>query len=247
MTPILLLTHSLAGAAPFDHDHGALTRLLDGAVGPTGIDYAALATRRERLDNYLQSVAQVDASGFKEPQQLALYVNAYNGYTLQLMLDEGPPKSITDLDGGKVWDTRRFAVAGASLTLNQMEHEHARKLADGRVHAVLNCASKGCPPLPPRALSATDVDAQLDQAARTWTRTNAYSLQDGQVLLSMIFDWYGDDFASFDRGDLPRVDGKAEDALWFLSRYVDPSTKDRLLSGTLRAGWQTYDWSLNRR
>ncbi|MEO0603176.1 MAG: DUF547 domain-containing protein [Myxococcota bacterium] len=243
----MILLSTLAVAAPFDHDHTALTRFLKGAVSPTGVDYAALALRRDQLDSYLETVAQVDASGFSAPQQLALYVNAYNGYTLRLMLDEGPPKSITDLDGGKVWDTRRFPVAGASLTLNQMEHEHARKLADGRVHAVVNCASKGCPPLPPVALSANSTERQLDAAARTWTSTNAFSWAGDTIRLSRIFDWYGQDFTKDGRGDLPRVEGKQEDALWFLSRYVDPSTKDRLLSGTIQADWQVYDWSLNRR
>ncbi len=244
---MILLTTLAASAAAFDHDHAGLTRFLAGAVDPAGVDYGKLALRRDQLERYLESVATVDASGFTKPQRLALLVNAYNAYTLQLMLDEGPPESITDLDGGKVWDTRKFVVAGESLTLNEIEHGRARKLADGRIHAVVNCASKGCPPLPPRALSADGVDAQLDAATRVWTATNAYSWSGDTVRLSKIFDWYGEDFANEDRGDLPRLDGKQEDAVWFLSRYVDPSTKDRLLSGTIQADWQDYDWSLNRR
>jgi len=243
----LILLAVSAVAAPFDHDHEALTRFLDGArKGPVGVDYQALALRREQLDRYLSTLASVDASSFDKDQKLALYVNAYNGYTLQLILDEGIPKSITDLDGGKVWDTRTFEVAGASLTLNQIEHGHARKLADGRVHAVVNCASKGCPPLPPEALAASTVESQLDAATRRWVQTNAFSWSGDTLRLSRIFDWYGEDFASADRGDLPGIEGKAEDAVWFLSRYVDPPTRDRLLSGTIQTAWQDYDWSLNR-
>ncbi|MEN0061906.1 MAG: DUF547 domain-containing protein [Myxococcota bacterium] len=247
MTGILLSTLAIAGAAPFDHDHKALTHFLEGAVSSKGVDYRVLASRKAQLERYLDTVAAVDASGFTKHQRLALYVNAYNGYTLKLMLDEGPPKSITDLDGGKVWDTRQYVVAGEKLTLNQMEHGKARKLTDGRVHAVVNCASKGCPPLPPQALSANRVEDQLNAAARTWARTNAFSWSGNTVRLSSIFDWYGEDFASADRGDLAGVDGKPEDALWFLSRYVDPSTKDRLLSGSIQTDWQVYDWSLNQR
>ncbi len=232
-------------AFAFDHDHAAFATFLDGAVTDEGVDYAALAGRENTLDAYLKEVAEVDASGFDKAQQLALYVNAYNAYTLKTMLDTGAA-SIMEIDGGKVWDARTFPVAGASLTLNQMEHEHARKLADGRVHAVVNCASKGCPPLPPVPLKGSGIDAQLDAAARRWAATNAYRLSGDTVALSMIFDWYGDDFVGVKaERDLPKVDGKAEQALWFLAPYVDDATKTKLLSGTLTATWAEYDWSRN--
>jgi hypothetical protein len=63
----------------------------------------------------------------------------------------------------------------------------------------------------------------------------------------MIFDWYGDDFTKENQGDIPGVDGKAENALWFLSKYTDEATKKKLVSGTLTVGWQTYDWGLNKK
>jgi hypothetical protein len=245
---IWMMLASLAAAAEFDHGHEQLDRFLDGAVSPAGVDYGTLKGRVDTLDAYLKGVASVDASGFTGPQKLALYVNAYNAYTLKTMLEEGPPASIRDLDGGKVWDARTFPVAGQQLTLNQMEHEHARKLADGRVHAVVNCASKGCPPLPPDPLTADGVDAQLDAAAAVWAKTNAYVLDGSTVRLSKIFDWYAGDFeAVAAERDLDGVDGKHEQALWFLAKHVDDATRQRLLSGELTADWNDYDWSLNRR
>jgi len=242
----VILMSSLALAGDFDHDHSALGAVLDGAVAPGGVDYGKLAGRKADLDAYLATVASVDASGFSDAQKLALYVNAYNAYTLKTMLEEGPPASIRDLNGGKVWDERKFDVAGASLTLNEMEHGHARKLADGRVHAVVNCASKGCPPLPAEPLKAGSIDAQLTAAAKTWASTNAFVLDGDTVKLSKIFDWYGDDFAGIEgERDLDGVDGKPEQALWFLARYVDEPTRDKLLSGAVTADWNAYDWSLN--
>jgi hypothetical protein len=242
----VLLT-PLAHASDFDHSHAALAAVLDGAVSAEGVDYPTLKSRSDQLDAYLGQVEQADPSGWSREQQLALWVNAYNAYTIRTMLDAGPPKSIMDLDGGKVWEKRTFNVAGQQVTLNQMEHEHARKLADGRVHAVVNCASKGCPPLPPQPLTASGQQAQLDAAARRWASTNAFTLDGDTVALSKIFDWYGDDFTSEAGGDLAGVDGKAEHALWFLSKHVDEATKERLLSGELTATWQEYDWSLNQR
>jgi hypothetical protein len=245
--PLLAVLHSPALAAPFDHAHPLLATFLNGAVSDTGVDYGALASRRATLDAYLAEVKTADPTGWSNEQKLAFYVDAYNAYTLATVLDAGPPASIRDLDGGKVWDTRKFAVGGQSLTLNEIEHGHVRKLGDGRVHAVLNCASRGCPPLPPTPLVPTAQGAQLDEGARRWARTNAFSLDGTKIALSMVFDWYGDDFTKESKGDLPNVDGRAENALWFLSRFVDPATKQKLLSGTLDVGWQNYDWALNRK
>ena len=247
MISLLALT-TLAMAGDFDHDHAAFGKVLEGAVSPEGVDYAQLAERREALDAYLATVAAADASGFTPEQQLALYVNAYNAYTVQTMLTEGPPASIRDLNDGKVWDARTFDVAGRTMTLNEMEHGHARKLADGRVHAVVNCASKGCPPLPAEPLRASTVEAQLTAAATTWATTNAYVLDVDTVKLSKIFDWYGDDFAAVKaERDLEGVDGKAEQALWFLAPLVDEDAREKLLSGTVSVEWNPYDWSLNQR
>ena len=244
---IVFVAAAWADSGPFDHQHAGLATFLKGAVSETGVDYAALKGRRGTLDAYLAQVKAADPSGFTPAQKLAFYVNAYNGYTLATVLDAGPPASIRDLDGGKVWDTRRFVVGGRELTLNQIENDEVRKLGDGRVHAVLNCASKGCPPLAPAPLTATGTEAQLDEAARRWARTNAWTLTGSELSLSMVFDWYGDDYAEENRGDLAKVEGEAENALWFLSRFVDEATKAKLLSGTLTVGFAPYDWSLNRK
>jgi len=249
MIPLFLAVSCTAQASEsaFDHSHAALGTFLAGAVSGAGVDYATLASRRAALDDYVEQIQQVDASGFDAPQKLALYVNAYNAYTLQTMLDTGPPASITDLDGGKVWDTRGFVVAGEELTLNQMEHDRARKLADGRIHAAVNCASKGCPPLPPTPMTSSNVGSHLTAGARRWASTNAFTLTGDTIALSQIFDWYAQDFPAVPDVDIPQVEGNAENALHFLARYVDEETKNKLLSGSLTATWQDYDWSLNQR
>jgi len=244
----LFLAASLAFAAGFDHSHAQLDTFLEGAVTPAGVDYGMLAGRVGTLDAYLKEVATADPSSFSNSEKLAFYVNAYNGYTLKMMLEAGPPSSIRDLEGGEVWDKRSFPVAGKQMTLNQMEHDNARKLADGRVHAVVNCASKGCPPLPPDPLTAADLEKQLDKAAWVWAETNAFVLAGDTIKLSKIFDWYSADFEGVAaERDLDNVDGKAEQALWFLAKHVDAATKDKLLSGSLTASWNDYDWSINKK
>jgi hypothetical protein len=235
-----------AEAADFDHSHAAFAAVLQGAVTDRGVNYATLAGRKAQLESYLAGVATADPSAFTPTQKLAFYVNAYNAYTIKTMLESGPPGSIMDLDGGKVWDVRKFKVANADITLNTMENGNARKLTDGRVHSVLNCASRGCPPLYTTPLVADKAGAQLDEGARRWARTNAYRIDGTTLYLSKIFDWYGDDFTKENKGDLPGLDGKGENAAWFLVKYVDAATAAQLQGGTLTVAWQDYDWSLNK-
>lgn len=231
----------------FDHGHAAFGAVLEEAVGPEGVDYGVLAGRRAALDAYLDGLRRAPVTTFDAGQQLAFWVNAYNALTLALVLDAGVPASIRSIDGGNPWERPVFVVGDQTLTLNQIEHERARPLADGRVHAVLNCASKGCPPLPPDPLSATGLDAQLDAAAARWAASNAFRVEGDRVLLSQVFDWYGTDFVGETKGDIPKAEGHAEAALWFLSRFVPAEVGAQLTSGALEPSWMPYDWSLNRR
>lgn len=234
-------------AYAFDHEHVAFKEVLSGAVTPAGVDYARMAARREALFAYASTLSDVDPSTWSKGQQLALYVNAYNAWTLLTMLDAGVPKSIRSLDDGKVWDARRFRVAGEDLTLNDLEHRKARPLSDGRVHAVVNCAAKGCPPLPDKPLTASHLETLLDEATRTWMATNAFVVDGDTVALSMIFQWYADDFRNEGvTGDLG-VAAPFEQALRFVARFVDEATRKQLLSGALSATWMPYDWSVNAR
>jgi len=241
----MLVAMLLGQAMAFDHSHTALGEVLAGAVKESRVDYDIVAARGAVLDRYLAEVAAVDASAFNDAEKLALYVNAYNAYTLRTVVDARPLASIMELDVGKLWDTRRFSVAGEKLTLNQMENDHVRKLADGRAHAVLNCAARGCPPLRAAPFRSVDTDAQLHAASRGWAATNAYRVEGDTLHLSMIFDWYGADFLDKRAEDLPGIDGKAEAAVWFLVPYLSRADGDRLKGGDLKIAWENYDWRLN--
>jgi len=241
MIALLLLGPALA----FDHTHADFEAVLTGAVVRAGVHYDRLATRGEVLDRYLKAVASADASAFSEAEKIAFYINAYNAYTLRTVLDARPLGSVKELDGGKLWDTRRFQVAGESLTLNQIENERVRNRADARAHAVLNCAAKGCPPLSPSPLRPDTLSTQLDAAVRVWAETNAYRVDGESIFLSHVFDWYGPDFSKGPVEDLPGVEGKKEAALVFLLPYVGRADATRFRQGGAKVDWEPYDWALN--
>ena len=147
-------------------------------------------------------------------------------------------KSIQDIAGGKVWDQRTFKVGRGSMTLNQIEHGNVRKLGDGRIHAAVNCASKGCPPLAKKPFTPGNIDAELTAGAQHWVRVNSHKLVGDVARLNKIFDWYGDDFV-----DMPAGTATPEDKQKAAKAFIEKYGGD--LSGAKSFEWNDYDWSLN--
>lgn len=247
LTALLLFPFGAsAGEGGFDHTHAAFDAFLGSAVTAKGVDYGALKSRRAGLDGYVTDLGTADLSTFGPGARKAFWINAYNALTIQLILDEGVPDSIMGLDGGNVWKTRTFTVAGGSVTLDAMEQTIIRPMGDARAHAALNCASKGCPPLPPDPLTAGGVDAELDAASRRWASSNAYVLNGSDLKLSHVFEWYAADFTSSEASDVAGADDAQDAAIHFLVPFAGDDA-EKLKSGTLTVGWNPYDWALNKR
>jgi hypothetical protein len=249
LTPLLLALGLSGAALALDPTYAAYDALLQANVSPQGVTYAAIGPAG--LDPFLAELAAVDLRELNPIEQKALFINAYNALTLDLIAENPGVASIRDLDGGKVWSTRRFTVGGQSLTLDDIEHKRLRPMGDPRVHAALSCASKGCPALLSRAYTAERLNDQLDLACRAWVRSNAAQIntQAKTVALSSIFDWYGDDFLAQweDKANIPGVEGKQQAALNFIAFYSGSATATWLTAGGYTVTWATYDWGVNRR
>ena len=232
-----------AAAAP---DLGPWQAVLTASVGQDGrVDYAA-AEASGALEGFVAGLAAA-AEPVDPDARLAFWLNAYNALTVDLVADHWPLASIRDLDGGKVWDTRRFTVAGASLTLNQIEHERIRPLGDGRIHAAVNCASLGCPPLAREAYTGPALQVQLDAAAARWVSTNAVQIDraSGAARFNQIFQWYASDFAG--QASPPGQGGDLGQAAAWVARFAAPSDAAWLRAGAYQATWADYDWGVNGR
>lgn len=234
-------------AAP---DHSLLTDVLSAHVREGRVDYTALRTDA-RLPRYLAQLAATDPAALANDQQrLALWLNAYNAYTLQLIVEKQPAKSITEIGtGGLVlgsllkttaWDIPFAIVGGKKYTLNQIEHEVIRgQFKDSRAHYALNCASDSCPILPTAAYEADSLEAQLDEQGRLFLRDssrNRFDLESKTAHLSSIFKWYQKDFGPSDR-----------EALLAAAKYASPEVKQAIEAApeTWKVKYLAYDWSLN--
>lgn len=250
-----------ATAQAFDHSHAAWTTLLKKHVvllrggQASQVRYAGMAAGRSSLKAYLASLGAVSADAFaawSKPQQMAFLINAYNAATVELVLTKYPDlTSIKDLGTllRSPWKPAWIALLGQTLSLDDVEHGRLRakgRYDDPRIHFAVNCASIGCPMLREEAYVADRLDAQLDEQALRFLadRTrNRWDTAKGKLLVSKIFDWYGDDFRQGHRGiaSLPA----------FFARHADlladaPTDRARIRGASgVDIGFLDYDWALN--
>ena len=228
--------------------HGAWTAFLDryrvvGTDGIARVRYAAVdASDRAALDSYLDLLGTTRVSALDRPEQRAFWINLYNALTVRLVLDHMPVDSIRDIDispgmfADGPWGAALLAVEGAPLTLDDIEHRILRPIwHDPRLHYVLNCASLGCPDLPPEAATAANAERLLDAAARAYVnhpRGVSFDPDDGLVV-SSLYDWYAADFGGSDAAVIAH-----------LRRYAEPALAERLAAAG-EIGEDAYDWRLN--
>lgn len=218
-------------------DHRAFDRLLKQFVDDRGlVDYAGLKKEQAMLDAYLASIAAADLTRFASDERLAFLINAYNAYTLKLIIQHYPIDSIRSIDDP--WKGPKWMVAGEEMTLDEIEHGRIRVWFDEpRIHFALVCAAIGCPILRQGAYTTEKLDEQLaDQMryAHTHDRWFRFDAANDVVYLTKLYDWYGDDFLKH-----------ADSVLAYVAHY-SPALKQRLeRDGRPRIEWIDYDWSLN--
>ncbi len=250
---VLLLTWPVFAQA-FDHQHGLLTAVLqehvrwnaDGTA--TTVNYAALKASPETMENYLQSLSTVSREAFDKWQsdaQLAFLINAYNAFTLKLIIDNYPTESIRNI--GRFWQNpwriRFFRLLEEDMHLDQVEHDMIRepgKYDEPCIHFAVNCASIGCPALHDQAFTADKLKQQLDDSTRRFLRDrsrNYFDADAGVLRVSNIFHWYREDFEG--RGTLSQ----------WLARYADELADNEQHKQQIRQGasvrFLDYDWRLN--
>lgn len=227
--------------ATFDHSHDAFTQVLQKAVHPQGrasrVDYGQLTQDPDRLSTYLatlSSVSQQQFNGFTKPQQLAFLINAYNGYQLKLVIDNYPIGSIKDVGNffRSPWDIEFFQLFGDDASLNLIEHGMIREqFNEPRIHFAVNCASISCPPLQQVAFQAVQLDEQLEAATVNFLNDESVNRVDpnsNRLLVSKIFDWYGEDFDDVTAFILSKMQCVESSNQAFKLDYLD------------------YDWGLNQ-
>jgi len=253
--PVLGLAAAWA-AAPFDH--GTWDQLLQRHVvvvdrgSVTRVDYAGMAQEREVLRGYLSSLSNVSPVTFDSwgrEHQLAFLINAYNAWTVELVLEKFPAlDSIKELGSifQSPWQKRFVPLLGETRSLDDIEHSLIRgseRFNEPRIHFAVNCASIGCPALRAEAYTGDRLEPQLEGATRSFLQDRGRNrLQGDKLQVSSLFDWYRGDFEQGWRGQKKLTE--------FLAAYYEAlglsqAQRELLVRGELEVEFLDYDWGLN--
>jgi hypothetical protein len=271
----------------------SLLRLKSEYMDDTGkkVDYESIRGS-SKYGEYLKVVSQlknVDLSMDDVQQRKAFFINLYNCLVIHSLVEDLLEKVLFSGSLGrlKLYATSSYNIGGQIFSLNDIENgvlrgnrpaaapgskppfagDDPRKKAmlacDPRIHFALNCGAMGCPAI--GVYDGCDLDAQLDDATVSFVEGGGVDIDTlaKRVTLSMIFQWYKDDFRVEQKEPL-QIDngsgsGKQPDysALlnWIKEKGGSPKIRDKLQtmmstsSGTdetkIAVDFATYDWRLN--
>ena len=255
MTALSLLDSGMANAATLASqfaakgskslDHSAFDALLKrhvvpGADGINRVNYRNFLKDRDKLARYIDAMQAVSVPSLSPEAAKAYWINLYNAKTVDVVLAHYPVQSIRDirLGGGFLakgpWKKTLLTVGGTPLSLDNIEHDIARKIwKDPRLHYGFNCASIGCPNLATEAYRGVSIEAQLDEAARAFiNHPRGVTVSKKGLTVSKIYSWYKSDFGT----------RKQLFAHW--KTYATGPLEAKLQNDlTIKA--YDYDWSLN--
>ena len=210
--------------------------LLQKNVDKTGrVDYQSLKNNETLLDNYLAYIQNNEPTkDWSSNKKKAFWINTYNAYTIKIILNNYPLKSIRDIkiDGKTAWKIPFVKVGQKRYTLDQIEHKILRKkFNDPRIHVGINCASVSCPRLWNFAFTEDNIASSLDNLMKEFiNNTTRNKISKNNLEISEIFNWFSKDFM------------KNGTIINYLNTYAAIKISEKVSIKYL-----TYDWSLNKK
>jgi hypothetical protein len=240
----------IAMSASAEEQHALFSSVLNKYVQNGKVNYKELCKDPD-LAKYISFLESSNPEDFtNEKDRLAFWINAYNAYTLKIICDHYPVKSINDLHSGgtalshafktTIWDKEIVVINHKATSLNNIEHKIIRPLfKDFRIHFALVCAAKSCPALRSEAYEGSKLDQQLDDQAKLFLSDNSknrFEVATLKASISKIFDWYQKDFGK-DKSEV----------LVAISKYLPDQIQKSIRSGLDKwnVDYTNYDWSLN--
>lgn len=211
--------------------------LLQKHVSDDGIvDYKNFNGQKLRkFTMYLENTSP--NKNWSRAKQKAFWINAYNAYTIHLILHAQYAKkiktSIMDLNqkGKNAWKIPFAKIGGKTYTLDYIEHQILRKqLFDARIHVGVNCASISCPKLHNKAFTEANVNSELEKLMKSFMNDNVRNKfkNSNLIYISEIFNWFKDDFI------------KKGTIIDYINKY-----SDKKINANATINFLPYDWNLN--
>jgi hypothetical protein len=244
-TLLLVLT---SGQKLLAQDHQMFTDILKNYVKNGLVDYKNLKNDKQ-LGKYLSELSNTNPDNLSRNKKFAFWINTYNAFTLQVVRDNYPIESITDLHtGGKVigyllgktvWDKEFITINNKKYSLNDIEHKILRKMNEPRIHFAIVCASISCPELLNEAFEADKIELQLENQTKKFLSDksrNHFDLKNRKAHISEIFNWFDEDFGKSD-----------ENILKFIAKFVSENISKDIKANISKwdISYNEYNWDLN--
>ncbi len=211
-------------------DYALWKDLLQKNVSRDGVvNYNGFKKDVVKLNAFLRQVSATNiTSSWSKSDKIAYWINAYNAYTVKLILNYLPVNSIKEIDNP--WKKSFFSIHNKTMDLSTIEHEILRKFKDPRIHFAINCASASCPKLIREPYKAGNLDRLLEQQTTEFINDPFHNtISPYTVRVSKIFDWYKKDFKE--------THGNVVNFINQYSKSLIADQKDK--------GYKEYDWTIN--
>ena len=244
-----------------DPIHRPFDAILDLYVRDGLVYYRALKSERGAFDRYIASLAATTAetvNSWPPNRQLAFWINAYNAFVLQTVIDsypvrgkspEYPSVSIRQIPGA--FERRPHRAGGRTLTLDALERDVIAGYGDPRALLALGRGALGGGRLKSEAYTSERLDAQLATITSELVERRELVFVDianGQLSVNPIFSWREAAFAKLadrapavfnNRSPLERA------VLALIDPLLVPNEAEFLKKNTFRMVFHNFDWSLN--
>ncbi|HEY9787292.1 MAG TPA: DUF547 domain-containing protein [Candidatus Obscuribacterales bacterium] len=262
---LLISASGSACAVSFDKSHKLFTDDLAKYVDGELVAYKSWKQERKRLDRYVDTLSSLQAKDYerlKAKDKKALWINAYNAFTVKLVLDHYPIKGTSPYYPSDslrqipdVWEAFYITIGGRKVNLYEIEHGILRsQLRDPRTHFAVVCAAKGCAHLRKQAYTGANVEAFLAEDVHRFIedpRNVRFDFERKVVNVSKLFSWFPLDFASAVGMGKVSFPPPSDDEI--VLRYIvansGPEVRKRFGEDAAfkqyKVVYQPYDWSLN--
>lgn len=196
------------------------------------------------LNTYIGQIKNFEPYSIEDVnERLAFWINAYNAFTIKLVLDYYPIESILDIEsqtGVSPWSINFIEMAGGrKFSLDEIEKKIIiKKYKDPRIHYVLVCAAESCPVLISKAYTIENLNELFDTQASFFLNDkskNRINSEDKTIELSTIYKWYKSDFTDKDSTVINHI-----------KKYINETDKDFISKNNVEEiNYLDYSWKLN--
>jgi hypothetical protein len=241
--------------------HRPFDQILDVNVRDGLVYYRALRASRAALDRYAGSlnVPAATYQSWSREQQMAFWVNAYNAFVLQTVVDHYPmngaskaypSNSVRQIPGA--FEQLKHRAAGQSLTLDEIEKKILPQFKEPRLYLALGRGAAGSGRLRSEAYTGDQLKEQLDDIQKEFVSEQTMIKIDrsaNQVSVTPIISWHDSEFVSaYDPGPTGPMAQRSpiERAIVaFVTPRLLPLEREFLQKNEFKVTYHPFDWRLN--